>query len=123
MRGKKTLMATMLAIGLSAPLSAQTPPASPAGQPPSPVATVPTPPALPATLEGTPVFTSDGQQVGKVAKVNLQGDKNVKDVEVHSPGFFGWFSTAYVLPADKLSLKGGRLEVAMTNEQVKQTAK
>ena len=79
---------------------------------------------LPAKgLDGLDVFSSDGQQVGKVVKVNVLAEGKVKDVEVHSSGFFGFFSSAYVLPADKLTMKGGRLDVAMTSEQVKQNRK
>lgn len=106
----------------AAPPSAQpapTPPPAAAGPPPSPVS-----PVLPVKgLDGLDVFSSDGQQVGKVAKVNVASEGKVKDVEVHSAGFFGFFSTAYVLPAEKLTLKGGRLDVAMTSEQVKQSSK
>jgi sporulation protein YlmC with PRC-barrel domain len=101
-----------------------TPPAAAAPTPAPPVASAPAAPMLPAKgLDGMDVFSSDGQQVGKVVKVNVIAEGKVKDVEVHSSGFFGFFSSAYVLPADKLTIKGGRLDVAMTSEQVKQSQK
>jgi len=84
----------------------------------------PVPPALVANeIQGLDVFSSDGQQVGKVAKVNVIADGKVKDVEVQSGGFLGFFSTTYVVPADKLNKKGGRVELSMTSEQAKQFAR
>ena len=82
------------------------------------------PPALVAKeIEGLDVFSSDGQQIGKVAKVNVIADGKVKDVEVQSGGFLGFFSKTYVVPADKLNKKGGRVELSMTSEQAKQFAR
>jgi hypothetical protein len=92
-------------------------PAAPA----SPVTTVPTFKAK--DLEGLDAFGSDGQQVGKVVKVNVLPDGNAKDAEIRSSGFFGFFSTAYIVPADKLSVKGGRAAISMTSEEVKKLAK
>ena len=84
----------------------------------------PAPPALVAKeIEGLDVFSSDGQQVGKVSMVNVIADGKVKDVEVQSGGFLGFFSTTYVVPADKLNKKGGRVELSMTSEQAKQFAR
>jgi sporulation protein YlmC with PRC-barrel domain len=83
----------------------------------------PTVSALAASdIQGLDVFGSDGQQVGKIAKVNVT-DKAVKNVEVQSGGFLGFFSKTYLLPADKLSKKGGRVELSMTSEQAKQFIK
>jgi hypothetical protein len=87
----------------------------------SPVTTVPTLKAK--DLEGLDAFGSDGQQVGKVVKVNALPDGNAKDAEIHSSGFFGFFSTAYIVPADKLSVKGGRVAISMTSEEVKKLTK
>jgi len=83
---------------------------------------VPTTPAA-KDLEGKDAFSSDSQQLGKVTKANPASDGNVKDVEIQSSGFFGFFSKTYVVPADKTSIKGGRVEVSMTSDQVKQLAK
>ena len=80
-------------------------------------------PALTAKdIQGLDVFGSDGQQVGKIAKVNVT-DGTVRDVEVQSIGFFGFFSKTYLLPAEKLNKKGGRVELSMTSEQAKKFAK
>lgn len=119
----------LLVSPLSAP--AQTAPASqstsssmdtaPAALPPrgaSPIA-----PALTAKdIQGLDVFGSDGQQVGKIAKVNVT-DGTVRNVEVQSVGFLGFFSKTYLLPAEKLNKKGGRVELSMTSEQAKQFVK
>ena len=66
------------------------------------------------------VFGADGQQLGKVAKVNVTADGSVTDVEVRSVGFLGLFSRTYVVPAEKLNRRGGRLDLLMTSEQAKQ---
>ena len=81
-------------------------------------------PALKAKdLEGLDAFGSDGQQVGKVVKVNVLTDGNVKEAQIRSSGFFGFFSSEYVVPADKLSVKGGRVAISMTSEEVKKLTK
>jgi hypothetical protein len=97
-------------------------------QPSSPAAAaaVPTPPA-PATLppfnakeiEGLDVFSSGGQQLGKVTKVTTLPDGKLGNIEVQSRGFLGMFKTTYVVPADKVTKKGGRIELSMTTEQAK----
>jgi hypothetical protein len=132
MRYFTALLTAILVLGAvssadSGAASAQTatqaapPAATPAATPANPVATVP---ALKATdLEGLDAFGSDGQQVGKVVKVNVQADGNVKDAEIRSSGFFGFFSSAYVVPADKLSVKGGRVAISLTSDEVEKLTK
>jgi sporulation protein YlmC with PRC-barrel domain len=118
--------ALILAIGIAvgstaAPAQSSAPTPSPptASNTPSPVS-----PAIVAKdIQGLDVFGSDGQQVGKIAKVNVVPEGNVKDVEVQSGGFLGFFSKTYVVPADKLNKKGGRVELSMTSEQAKQLIK
>lgn len=117
--------ALILSIGIavgstaaSAQSSAPTP-SPPTASTPSPVS-----PAIVAKdIQGLDVFGSDGQQVGKVAKVNVVPDGNIKEVEVQSEGFLGFFSKTYIVPADKLNKKGGRVELSMTSEQAKQLIK
>jgi hypothetical protein len=102
----------------------QPPGAAPAAAPAAPASPVTTVPTLKAKdLEGLDAFGSDGQQVGKVVKVNVLPDGNVKDAEIHSSGFFGFFSSAYIVPADKLSVKGGRAAISMTSEEMKKLTK
>jgi len=101
----------------TSPPTASAPAASPAGGS-SPVA-----PVLAAKdIQGLDVFGSDGQQVGKIAKVNMT-DGAVKDVEVQSAGFLGFFSKTYLLPAEKINKKGGRVELSMTSEQARRFIK
>ena len=132
---RELLLAILLAClvvsvsSLSAP--SQTAPTSQSASPP----TDPAPAALPSRdaspvapvltakdIQGLDVFGSDGQQVGKIAKVNVT-DGTVRDVEVQSIGFLGFFSKTYLLPAEKLNKKGGRVELSMTSEQAKRFAK
>jgi hypothetical protein len=65
------------------------------------------------------VFASGGQQLGKVTKVNTLPDGKIKDVEVQSGGFLGMFKTTYLVPADKVTKKGGRVDLSMTSDQAK----
>ena len=65
------------------------------------------------------VFSSGGQQLGKVTNVTTQPDGKVSNIEVQSKGFLGMFKTTYVVPVDKVSKKGGRIELSMTSEQAK----
>ena len=74
-------------------------------------------------IQGLDVFGQDGQQLGKVAKVNVVADGKVKDVEVQSGGFLGFFSKTYVVPGEQLRKKGGRVELSTTSEQAKQFAR
>jgi sporulation protein YlmC with PRC-barrel domain len=80
-------------------------------------------PALNAKdLEGVDIFGSDGQQIGKVAKVNEANGK-VTGAEVKSPGMFSFFAKTYVVPVEKLNKKNGRVELTMTSDEAKQLAK
>ena len=78
------------------------------------------PPPSAKEYEGRDVFTSDGQQLGKVTKANTLSDGNIKDIEVETAGFLGFFSTTYVVPVGKTALKGGRIDLSITSEQAKQ---
>src|SRR5262245_27595591 len=90
---------------------------------PQPGGSSPVAPVLTAKdIQGLDVFGTDGQQVGKIAKVNV-ANGTVKDVEVQSAGFLGFYSKTYLLPAEKLSKKGGRVELSMTSEQARQFIK
>jgi sporulation protein YlmC with PRC-barrel domain len=83
----------------------------------------PAPIVIAKELQGLNVFGSEGQLVGKIAKVNVLPSGKVKDVEIRSRGFLGFFSKTYVIPTDKLNKKGGRVDLSMTSEQAKQQAK
>ena len=123
MRYITALLTLVLVLGIAAVTHQDTALAqtAPEAKAPAPVTTVP---ALKAKdLEGLDAFGSDGQQVGKVVKVNVLTDGNVKDAQIRSSGFFGFFSSEYVVPADKLSVKGGRVAISMTSEEVKKLTK
>jgi|SoiMethySBSTD1v2_1073268.scaffolds.fasta_scaffold397949_1 PRC-barrel domain protein len=109
-----------LALVFSGPALTQT--TTPQQEPAQVVKPAPTTPSA-KELEGKDAFSSDSQQLGKITKANAASDGNVKDVEIQSSGFFGFFAKTYVVPADKTSVKGGRVEVSMTSDQVKQLVK
>jgi sporulation protein YlmC with PRC-barrel domain len=122
------LIPTALILAISIAVGSTAAPAQSSSPTPSPPTASNSPslvsPAIVAKdIQGLDVFGSDGQQVGKIAKVNVVPEGNVKDVEVQSGGFFGFFSKTYVVPADKLNKKGGRVELSMTSEQAKQLIK
>jgi sporulation protein YlmC with PRC-barrel domain len=101
--------------------AAQPPAVAPSASPPPAAGTTTTPTAPPAPaaltakdLQGLDVFGSEGQQLGKVANVNIAADGKIKGVEVQSMGFLGFFKTTYLLPAEKLAKKAGRIELSMT---------
>ena len=122
------LLASMMV--LISPLStmSQTSQSTSSPTAPAPVASLPSvsSPAQPGLaakdIQGLDVFGTDGRQVGKIAKVNVNGG-TIKDVEVQSAGFLGFFAKTYLLPGEKLSKKGGRVEVSMTSEQARQFVK
>jgi hypothetical protein len=121
LRSIKLLCAVLLplAIAVTGPALAQGTTSQDPAQVVKPASTTPSV----KDLEGKDAFSSDSQQLGKVTKANAATDGNVKDVEIQSSGFFGFFSKTYVVPAEKTSIKGGRVEVSMTSDQVKQLAK
>ncbi len=111
---------------------AQSPPAEtaqPAATPPPPAkdaapaqpAAAPAVPAAPVItakdLEGLDVFGSEGRQVGKVTKVN-ESDGKVKNIEVQSSGYFGFFKKTYVVPFDAIKKKDGKIELSLTSGDV-----
>ena len=102
--------------------AAQSAPVPPTATPPAspPVPAAPAASSLnPKDLQGLDVFASGGQQLGKVTKVTTLPDGKVKDVEVQSGGFLGMFKTTYLVPAEKVTKKGGRIELSMTSDQAK----
>ena len=116
-----------VATGASAQTSSQpaeqakpaTPPAAtPAPAQPQP----PTPPPGPkaSAFKGLDVFGSDGQQIGKVVTATEAPDGAAKEIEVRSSGFLGFFANVFMVPADKATIKGGRVELAATSDQAKQ---
>lgn len=125
-----TFAACVVGTGLQAQTTKDQPPAASQGSPPAaaptpaPVAT-PTPPPGPKAkdFQGLDVFGSDGKQLGKVVKAAELTDGKAGDLEVHSSGFFGFFGSVYVVPADKATLKNGRVDLSMSSEQAKQLRK
>jgi sporulation protein YlmC with PRC-barrel domain len=117
-------MAAMMQASLAQSPSPQSPPSAPptAAAPSQPPA-IPLPALTAKDLEGLDVFGSEGQQLGKVTKVNMSTDGKVKDVEVQTQGFLGFFRTTYVVPVEKLSKKAGRIDLSMTTEQAKVLAR
>jgi sporulation protein YlmC with PRC-barrel domain len=134
------VMLSALALGVEGALAQSTTPEQPKAASPNPSAapgsSTPTPSAPSATapaappapvvaplnakeLEGLDVFSSGGQQLGKVSKVTTLPDGKVKEIEVQSGGFLGMFKTTYRVPADKVAKKGGRIELSMTTDQAK----
>src|SRR5262245_48168416 len=93
--------AALRASPVATPLTHQS--TSPSHPAPAALRASPVAPTLTAKdIQGLDVFGSDGQQVGKIAKVNVT-DGTIRNVEVQSIGFLGFFSKTYLLPAEKLN--------------------
>lgn len=75
-----------------------------------------------STIKGLDVFSSDGRQVGKVAKLDIANGK-LNFVEILSNGFFGFFRRTYVIPGDAIQKKGGKIELSMTSEAIERLQK
>jgi sporulation protein YlmC with PRC-barrel domain len=71
------------------------------------------------TLVGLDVFSSEGQQIGKVSKVDQSNGKPASIV-VESKGFLGYFKKTYVVPADAIKTKAGRIDLSITGERIAQ---
>jgi hypothetical protein len=69
------------------------------------------------------VFGADGHRIGKVVKAAELADGKRGDLEIRSPGFFGFFSSLYVVPADKATLRSGRVDLSVTSGEAKQWMK
>ena len=70
-------------------------------------------------LVGFDVFGSEGQQIGKVSKVD-QSNGKLSSIVVVSKGFHGFFKKTYVVPADAIKTKAGRIDLSITSERVAQ---
>lgn len=70
-------------------------------------------------LLGLDVFGSEGQQIGKVSKVDEANGK-LSSIEVQSKGYIGFFKKTYVVPADAIKAKAGRIDLSITSERVAQ---
>ena len=71
------------------------------------------------SLVGLDVFSSEGQQIGKVSKAD-QSNGKLTSIVVESKGFLGYFKKTYVLPADAIKTKSGRVDLSMTGERIAQ---
>jgi hypothetical protein len=108
---KPLLAAGVLAAALAAAASAQQtqPPASP---PPAPQA------EQDVTLVGLPVFSSDGQKLGKVTEVGtVPGGQQAIRAEMGE--FLGIGETSVVIGSEVFQKKTDRVELSMTEAEVK----
>ncbi len=88
-------------------------------------ADAPAEPAKPAAdkdLMGLDVFGSEGQQIGKVSKVN-RTDGKLSSIVIQSKGFLGFFKKTYEVPADAIKTKAGRIDLSITSERAAQQKK
>lgn len=73
-------------------------------------------------LMGLDVFGSEGQQIGKVSKVN-RTDGELSSIVIESKGFLGFFKKTYEVPADAIKTKAGKIDLSITSERVAQQKK
>lgn len=68
---------------------------------------------------GLPIYTSDGEHLGKVVQVISFGDKPALRAEIGS--FLGLGTTTAVIPANMFQRKPDRIELTMTAAEVRDT--
>ena len=79
------------------------------------------PPAAQAevNLVGLPVYSSDGERLGEVTEVQSFAGKPILRAELGS--FLGFGPSSVLIPQGMFEEKGGRIEVAMSADEVRNT--
>ena len=70
-------------------------------------------------LAGLEVWSSDGQQLGEVTKVNRAADGNVQSIYADVGAFLGIGGKTVEITSDQFQQKDGRIELSMTAEAAK----
>ena len=102
-----TILAACLAVALAQSVAAQTPP-----QP------APKHHAAPTHQPGTPVFSSDGVEVGTVERVDRSQPARIAAIYVVSSRFLGFGTTLAMIPEGKFALADGVVRLEMTADEV-----
>ncbi|MEO0671293.1 MAG: PRC-barrel domain-containing protein [Pseudomonadota bacterium] len=96
-------------------------PAAPSAEPTAPGATQaePAPKGDQVTeMIGLPVFTSDGQRIGAVGKIEPASDGKVAAIHVRTGGFLGFGTKLVVIPAEQFEQAGETVKLALTADEV-----
>jgi len=75
--------------------------------------------AAPEDLAGLEVWSSDGQQLGQVTKVNRAADGTVQSIYADVGAFLGIGGKTVEITSDQFQEKDGRIELSMTAEAAK----
>ncbi len=72
-----------------------------------------------AALQGTSVFTSDGQNLGRVVEVQRNPDGKIQSVQIQIGRFLGIGDKVVTIGADQLQQLGDRIKLRMDANQVR----
>jgi hypothetical protein len=76
-------------------------------------------PAEAKTIEGLPIYSSDGEEVGRVASVDAGADGSIKAVRAEIDGFLGLGTGMVTILSDQFAHKGDRLVLSQTADEVR----
>ena len=79
----------------------------------------PNPKEAATTLVGTPVYSSDAQEVGRVTGVGMGGDGRLGGLQAEISGFLGLGSASVHLGSQEFEQKGDRVVLKKTADQVR----
>ena len=74
-------------------------------------------------LVGLPVYTSDGQRIGRVSAVAMGTDGSVKEIHAKVGGFFGFGATLVRIEPDKFEKAGRRVQLSLNAKQAEELPK
>lgn len=70
-------------------------------------------------LVGSPVYSSDAQKVGQITAIDLGADGKITGLQAEISGFLGLGSSSLHLGANEFELKGDRIVLSKTADQVR----
>jgi hypothetical protein len=79
----------------------------------------PSPTEAATALVGTPVYSSDAQEVGKVTAIDMGGDGKVTGLQAEISGFLGLGSSLVHLGSNEFQQKGDGIVLSKTADQVR----
>jgi hypothetical protein len=71
------------------------------------------------TIEGLPIYSSDGEEVGRVATVDAGADGSIKAVRAEIEGFLGLGTGMVTILSDQFEHKDDRIVLSQTADEVR----
>jgi sporulation protein YlmC with PRC-barrel domain len=70
-------------------------------------------------IEGLPIYSSDGKEVGRVASVDVGANGSIKSVRAEIEGFLGLGTGMVTILSDQFKHEGDRLVLSQTADAVR----